>query len=215
MPKTVVIAAAASTSGSESTGSAAESFVALETDSAFTSGDITFSVANQATDTFKSLKKDDGTVYKITGAVASSHYSLDKEKFLGARHVKVITLGVLLSAPTNVAATPSGSGGTIAAGTYYYKVTALDAYGQTLPSSEVSAVTTGATSSVALTWDAVTDAVSYRIYKGITPNGQDTYFASAVANFTDVGAAGTAGTVPITTLQQSETTITLHSRIIK
>lgn len=215
MPKIVTILAAASTSGSESTGSIAESFVALETDAAFTSGDITFSVANQATDTFKSLRKDDGTAYKIAGAVANSFYALDKDKFIGARHVKVITPGVLLAAPTNVVATPSGTGGTLAAGTYYYKVTALDAYGQTLPSAEASAVTTGATSSVALTWTAVTGAVSYRIYRGTATNAQNTYFTSTAANFTDVGAAGTAGTVPTTTLQQNTTSITLHSRIIK
>lgn len=107
----------------------------------------------------------------------------------------VVYTGGLL-APTSPVATPSTTGGTLASNTYYYKITALDAAGETVGSTEVSATTTGTTSSVALTWTAVSGATSYKIYKGTTSNGENAYFTSGTASFTDTGTAGIAGTVP-------------------
>jgi hypothetical protein len=103
---------------------------------------------------------------------------------------------VALPAPTGVSATPSGSGGTLAAGTYYYRVTALNAAGETVGSAEVTAVTTGATSSVSIAWTNNALATGYRIYRGTASGQQTTYYADAGTPFVDTGAAGTAGTVP-------------------
>lgn len=103
---------------------------------------------------------------------------------------------VNLPAPTLVSATPSTSGGTLPANTYYYRITALNAAGETVGSNEVSAVTTGATSSVALVWVDNPLATSYRIYRGTASGVQTTYYTDAGTPFTDTGAAGTAGTVP-------------------
>ncbi len=103
---------------------------------------------------------------------------------------------ISLPAPTGVSATPSGTGGTLAAGTYYYRVTALNAAGETLGSAEVTAVTTGATSSVSIAWTNNPLATSYRIYRGVTSGGQSVYYTDAATPFVDTGAAGTAGTVP-------------------
>lgn len=62
-------------------------------------------------------------------------------------------------------------------------------------SPEASTTTTGATSSVALSWAAVTNATGYVIYRGSTAGGESAFFLSTTNSFTDTGAAGTAGIV--------------------
>jgi parallel beta-helix repeat protein len=100
--------------------------------------------------------------------------------------------------PGTPSTSTSTSGGTLAAGTYYYKVTALDSYGnETLPSAEASRTTTGSTSTVTVSWTAVPGAVTYRVYRGTTSGGQSVYYTSATNSYIDTGSASTAGTVPI------------------
>ena len=101
-----------------------------------------------------------------------------------------------LSAPGTVTPTESATGGTLAAATYYYIVTALDALGETTGSAEVSATTTGTTSSISLAWAAVAGATSYKVYRGTTAGAESVYFTTATNSFDDTGTAGTAGTVP-------------------
>lgn len=87
--------------------------------------------------------------------------------------------------------------GTLPAGTYYYKVTALGPIGETLGSNEVSVTTVGATSSVILTWAPAIGATGYKVYRGTTAGGESVYYTQgAVTTFTDTGATGTAGTPP-------------------
>ena len=71
----------------------------------------------------------------------------------------------------------AGSGGTLAAGTYYYKVSAImgagdadNPNGETLGSDEVI-VTVAASGKVSLSWPAVAGAVSYRVYRSPAVNG--------------------------------------------
>lgn len=68
-----------------------------------------------------------------------------------------------LPAPQGVVATP-GTGGTLAAATYTYEVTAVDANGETTPSSTVTATTTGSTGSVSLTWHQTAIGCTYNVY---------------------------------------------------
>jgi hypothetical protein len=94
--------------------------------------------------------------------------------------------------------TPSNTGGTMNAGTYFYKIVAVDYLGNvTTPSTQVSATVSGSgTNSIALSWSAVVGAISYRIYRGITTNGQNGYWTSVTNSYTDVAATGlTAGAV--------------------
>lgn len=94
---------------------------------------------------------------------------------------------------TNVVATPSGSGGTLPANTYYYVVTWIDSTGgEGWASAEVNATTSGSTSSVALTWTAVTGAASYRIYRGTATGVENVYYTSGTNSYTDTNAASTA-----------------------
>jgi hypothetical protein len=62
-------------------------------------------------------------------------------------------------------------------------------------SPEVSATTTGTTSSIALSWPAVTNATGYVIYRGTTAGGESAFFLSSTNSFTDSGAAGASGKV--------------------
>jgi hypothetical protein len=107
-----------------------------------------------------------------------------------------IASGTALAAPGPITATPETTGGTLAAGEYFYKVTALNANGETTGSPEANATTTGATGSVQLTWTAITGATSYNVYRGTTAGGESVVFNTATASFTDTGAEGAAGTVP-------------------
>jgi len=102
------------------------------------------------------------------------------------------TLSFLLGAPTGVTATPAASG-TLAAGTYYYVISAVKPAGEGVASSEVSG-TVAANGKVTLGWTAVAGATSYKIYRGTSPGGEDHFLTSATAGLVDTGTAGTAAT---------------------
>lgn len=70
-----------------------------------------------------------------------------------------------LAAPVQSALATATTGGTITAGTYRYVVTAINASGETIASNEQTIVTTGSTSTVTVTWSAVTGATGYKLYK--------------------------------------------------
>lgn len=102
-----------------------------------------------------------------------------------------------LSAPVANAPSTATTGGTLAAGTYYYVVTAINSVGETIKSNEVSIATTGATSTVTVTWGVVTGATGYKIYRGTSAGNENVYYSvGAVTTFTDTNGASTAGTPP-------------------
>ena len=115
-----------------------------------------------------------------------------------------------LHAPYNQTAVGSETGGTLANGAYFYTVTALDFAGETNATLPVSAVVTNITpttqaGSVALSWQAVPGATSYRVYRGATaltlrslvqilnPSGDPVTFTD-VGNPTGATAPPTANT---------------------
>lgn len=104
----------------------------------------------------------------------------------------------VLATPTVAAGVGSTTGGTLAANTYYVRIVAVDAFGAKTTGSPVSTIvtTTGATSSVAYTWAAVPNAVSYEVWYGTAPGVQGNFYATAATSFTLVASAGTAGTIP-------------------
>lgn len=121
--------------------------------------------------------------------------TMEPHEFAVRRNVQVIyTAGYLLPRDFNVQATASNSGGTMATGAPCYLITGVQNGTEAIISSEVQASVTGATGSVALTWNTLAD--SYRIYRGNYPGGENVYFTSSTPSFTDTGAAGTAGTPP-------------------
>lgn len=89
--------------------------------------------------------------------------------------------------------------GNLPAGTYYYKVTALNEHGETVGSTEVSFVITSATGYIYLYWSAVPGATSYKVYRGTAAGAQTKYFVTNDTSFSDTDSfTGTNGTVPTT-----------------
>lgn len=103
----------------------------------------------------------------------------------------------LLSPPVQSNASTSTTGGSLAAATYFYEITALNARGETTVSNEKSVTTTGSTSSNTITWAAVVGATSYRVYRGTSASGESVYYAPGnVTTYVDTGATSTAGSPP-------------------
>jgi hypothetical protein len=111
--------------------------------------------------------------------------------------------GVSLDAPVLTGGSAS-SGGTFAAGQYYWVVTAFNSKGETLASNEVSASLTSNQQKV-LSWTAPTvnpagtayDVAGYKVYRG-TAAGAENVLVTTINNpatltYTDAGTAGTAG----------------------
>lgn len=94
---------------------------------------------------------------------------------------------VTLAAPVQAASSTSTTGGTLAAGTYRAKITAINSRGETIASNEVSQVTTGATSTITWNWAAVSGATGYRVYRTLV-NGA----ANSETLVTTLGAGATS-----------------------
>lgn len=83
---------------------------------------------------------------------------------IGASGIAGLALEVL-TPPVQAALVKADTGGTITAGTYRYVVTAINANGETRASNEQTIVVTAATSTVTVSWGAVTGATGYKLYK--------------------------------------------------
>lgn len=93
-----------------------------------------------------------------------------------------------LAPPSGVTASAGGTTGTLAPGSYFYLVTALNAQGETSPSSEVSiAITAGQEPTVS--WTAEAGASSYRVYRG-TAAGAESGFVQVASNVTSLTDTG-------------------------
>ncbi|HEX3704197.1 MAG TPA: putative Ig domain-containing protein, partial [Vicinamibacterales bacterium] len=110
----------------------------------------------------------------------------------------------IIATPTGVTARTAVGAGSLAAGTYAYKVNARAPAGQTTtanstPSIEVTAtIAPGTTGAVALAWTPVAGANDYVVY-GRTSGGENMYWKTTSPYFTDTGVAGTAGAPASTT----------------
>jgi len=104
-----------------------------------------------------------------------------------------------LPPPSGVSATAVATGGTFAAATYYWKVTATNGQGETTGSAEVSSAI-AANGSATIAWTAVSGATGYRVYRSTTAGGESAtpalVWSGTGTSVTDTGAAATAGAVP-------------------
>jgi hypothetical protein len=105
----------------------------------------------------------------------------------------------IIATPLAVAATSVTTGGSLAAGTYFYKVVARLTAGQSnkassAPSAEVSAtLAAGTTGGVTISWTPVVGAEDYLVY-GRVAGAQNMYWKTTNPYLTDTGVSGTAGT---------------------
>ncbi len=119
----------------------------------------------------------------------------------GSTQVRIIADLSTLSRPFGLAAALGGGGGAWGAtGTYGWKVTALNAVGETVGSFEATFNVTDMTKQVALTWTTISGATSYKVYRTPTPGtyGASTLIATlgATGSYNDTGSAGSAGAPP-------------------
>lgn len=111
-----------------------------------------------------------------------------------------------IKTPKNVTTEVIESGGTLAVGSYSYKVSAVNALGETMPSFEIKATTTVANSSVKINWEApyqdntASPITGYKVY-GRTTKAVNLLLAQVdadVLTFTDTGTDGTSVILPTT-----------------
>jgi hypothetical protein len=107
-----------------------------------------------------------------------------------------------LTATTLTLGSTSTTGGTLAAGATYWKVTATGAGGEGIGSNEVTATLTGSTSSQVLSWTVVTGASGYKVYRGTAAGAENvlvtTINSGSTVTFTDTGSSVGAGAPPAT-----------------
>jgi hypothetical protein len=107
----------------------------------------------------------------------------------------------IVATPTGASATVVAGGGSLAAGTYAYRVAARltsnqNAKATSASSVEVAAtIAAGTTGGVRVSWTAIPGAEEYLVY-GRTAGGQTMYWKTSQTSFTDTGAAGTAAGSP-------------------
>ncbi|HYR17725.1 MAG TPA: hypothetical protein VEQ67_26435, partial [Mycobacterium sp.] len=108
--------------------------------------------------------------------------------------------------PLGLTAGQGVDAGTLAAGTYFYQVTATICGAETLPSGEVFSTVTG-TGSVDLGWSPVPGATGYTVYRGTSAGAENTKYAASSETFTDTNAPGASGTPPATSATVQSTTV--------
>ncbi len=168
-----------------------------------TNGSITLTWSPVAGATGYNLYRDSSGYKLLTTTTATTFTDLGTAT-LGAAPVST---GAFLPPPSNVTATVQSTLGTLTAATRYYAVAALNGAGQTVGSAAASAtITSGATNSVLVSWNAVPGATGYAIYEAATAAllataGQPQYWvpAGTATSFRDTGTAGTAGGTILTT----------------
>jgi hypothetical protein len=101
-----------------------------------------------------------------------------------------------LATPGTPTLQASTTGGSLAAGEQSYRVSALNAQGETDVSTAGTVTTTGTSSTVAVSWGAVVGATGYRIY-GRTA-GAELLIATvgSVLSYVDTGSVTPAGALP-------------------
>lgn len=122
------------------------------------------------------------------------------------------SLAVELPSTPSVTLTPSGVGGSMAAGAYSYVVSSIDAAGgESAYMQSYSTTTTGSTGSVVMSWTAVPGAASYKVYRTTGAFVSPSYIANPTTNsYTDTALNATAG-APLTNGYQTALVASLNT----
>jgi hypothetical protein len=110
-----------------------------------------------------------------------------------------LTGAMALPPPEGLVAVAVGTGGSFAAGTYYWKVTGTNAAGETTASNEAGAVI-GAGGAATLTWDALAGGTTgVNVYRGTAAGAENILVASlgAVTSCADTGSGSTVAIPPL------------------
>lgn len=107
------------------------------------------------------------------------------------------TIGFTVVAPVLTLGAIATVGGTFAAATYFWKITAVNSTGEGPVSNEItSAIALNGTA--AMSWPAVPTATSYKVYRGTVAGAENALVATVtVPTFTDTGAVGSVAVLPV------------------
>lgn len=108
------------------------------------------------------------------------------------------SIALWLAAPSGLGAAANVGGGTFGANTYFWKITATNANGETIGSNEAT-VAVAANGTATLTWNAnPAGTTGIKVYRGTASNGENVLVATLgnVVTYTDTGSAGTAASPP-------------------
>lgn len=153
-------------------------------------------------------------VSQLLGTTDAALYTVAAAQSVKVAHGALCNVTGTMPAPTLLLGATSTTGGTFAAGTYFWKVTAKNSAGETLGSNEVSAALTGTTSSQQLSWNIINGAVSYNIYRGTAAGGENVFIANTGAlSYTDTGTAGSTASPP--TAQTTATPVIVYLSLVK
>ncbi len=142
-------------------------------------------------------------------SILSQEFTGNKN-FLTGLSAQAIVGGIAVAAlatPVNATFATATTGGSLAAGTYYYRVAATNAAGSTVASTETSKVVPAGTSTntVTVNWAAITGATGYKVYGRST--GAELLMATITSGLTttwlDTGAVTPSGALPTATSANS------------
>jgi hypothetical protein len=92
---------------------------------------------------------------------------------------------------------PNVCSGSLNVGTYYFKVTALDANNvESLPSTEQSVTINSNQTCVFLAWSTLGDGYNYRVYFSVTSGTENQYFTTSNSSFTLTQLTGGTSATP-------------------
>jgi hypothetical protein len=151
------------------------------------------SILNGQAETLDLVVDADGTAY-LKAAGDSLGVPTGASDPMAPQLVQLTGTDYLVGPPTGLALVEGT--GTLAAATYFYRVSALTSAGETVPCAEVGLAIT-ATHGVVLTWNAVRGATGYRIYGRAT--GAELFIAEVsgtTLTYTDDGSITPAGAMP-------------------
>lgn len=129
------------------------------------------------------------------GTTEAAVYTVPASTSVKVTHGVIANVSAALTTTLTLGAT-SAAGGTLAAATYFWVVTAVSPAGESLVSNEVTATTSGTTSSQPLSWTAVAGATSYNVWRGTATGAENLKYSTTATTFTDTGASGTAAALP-------------------
>jgi hypothetical protein len=88
-----------------------------------------------------------------------------------------------ITPPSGLSAVASSATGSLSAGTHYFKVEAVlvssGSFAFSVPSAEKAATLASSGKAVALSWNAVTGATRYRVYRGSTSGGENVWIETS------------------------------------
>jgi len=153
------------------------------------------SLVDKATLSVKSATTDTTYQFQVSGNLPGGATGLITFTML-PRYTGYLTVNSSGEPLSVTGLTGAEAAGTLAAGTYYHRVSALNWRGETLACTEVGTAIT-INHGVELDWTAVTGASSYKVYGRST--GAELYIATVTAptvTYTDSGAITPSGALP-------------------